>query len=316
MGRRGGIGHRLEYAAVRATAFLVGLLPLRLALAFGSALGAFAWLVLRVRRGVVLTNLELAFPGSDEAWRRRTALRSYVNVGRFVMELARQERLGPKWLERHVGVADREALERVRAGGGALLITGHFGNWELMGVALAHFLGDVSFLVGRQSNPYVDRWINHLRSSMGITLYGKRSAVRGVVDSLGRGGYVCWLSDQDARDAGIMVDFFGRAASTPRGAALFSVKRNAPVVPVFLERTGGGPNHRLIVGEPIRPPEGLPAAEAELAVTREYTRRIEEAVRERPDMYWWAHRRWKSSGLYDAPRRGDHPARIEERGPN
>ena len=96
---------------------------------------------------------------------------------------------------------------------GALIITGHFGNWELMGVSLSYLLGDVAFLVGRQSNSLVDDFVNSMRSSHGIDLYNRRAAVKGVLTSVRRGGYVCWLSDQDAGTSGITVDFFGYPAS-------------------------------------------------------------------------------------------------------
>lgn len=292
-------GHRIEYGLLRTVAFLAGLLPLRLALAAGAALGWVAWSVLGIRRGVVTTNLRQAFPDIPDGELRSIGRRSYMNSGRFMMEFARQQRLGRGHIERHVTVDDPDRLEALRKTDGALVITGHFGNWELFGIVCSYMLGDVAFLVGRQSNGLVDGYINGMRSCHGIELYNRRSAVKGVLTSMRRGGYVCWLSDQDAGDSGVMVDFFGRPASTPRGAAAFSVKLGVPVVPAVLERLGSGADHVLLIGEPVYPPEGMPAEEAETRVTAEYTSQLETFIRRRPDLYWWAHRRWKSTGLYD-----------------
>lgn len=296
--RKPTFGHRLEYAVLRTVIFLAGLLPIRVALAMGAFMGRIAWSILGIRRKVSLINLHQAFPQLTAGEICGTGLRSYMNSGRFMMEFARQNRMDRKYVERHITINDPARLEQLKALDGALLITGHFGNWELFGIACRYFLDDVSFLVGRQSNGLVDDYINRMRSSHGIELYNRRSAVKGVLSSVRRGGYVCWLSDQDAGESGVVVDFFGHPASTPRGAAAFSVKLGVPVVPAVLVRDGTGPDHRLVIGEPVFPDGSLCRDEAETRVTAEYTQQLEEIIRQRPDLYWWAHRRWKSTGLY------------------
>ncbi|MBN2586419.1 MAG: hypothetical protein JXA64_09520 [Candidatus Fermentibacteraceae bacterium] len=295
---RPAFAHRMEYGMLRAVIFMAGLLPVRLALEAGALLGRFAWSVLGVRRGIVLTNLRQAFPDRSDRELKRIGLDSYMNSGRFMMEFARQDRMGEKYISRYVDVDDPHKLETVRNIGGALLITGHFGNWELFGIVCRYRLGDVSFLVGRQSNGLVDDYINRMRSCHGIELYNRRSAVKGVLTSVRRGGFVCWLSDQDAGDSGVVVEFFGHPASTPRGAAAFSVKLGVPVVPAVLVRKDRGPYHTLVIGDPVYPAADLSAEDAEVRVTREYTDQLEQMVKARPDLYWWAHRRWKSTGLY------------------
>lgn len=297
--------HRVEYALLRLVVFLAGLLPLRLALKAGAFLGWTAWTVFGLRKRIVLVNLRQAFPEMSEEERRNTGRDSYMNSGRFMMEFARQEKMGGDFVFRHVEVEDPRRLKALKELGGALLITGHFGNWELFGVTCRYILEDVSFLVGRQSNSLVDRYINRLRSMHGIELYGRRTAVKGVLTSIRRGGYVCWLSDQDAGDSGLVVDFFGYPASTPRGAAAFSVRLGVPVVPAVLVRKGRGPDHTLVLGEPVYPDPDLSREAAEKRITEEYTSGLEEMIKDRPDLYWWAHRRWKSTGLYSREQKRD-----------
>lgn len=299
------VAHRVEYSLLRGVIFLAGLLPLRLALKAGAFLGWTAWTVFGVRKRIVLENLLQAFPEMSEKERRSTGRDSYMNSGRFMMEFARQERMGEDYVSRHVEVEDAGRLEALKELDGALLITGHFGNWELFGVTCRYILGDVSFLVGRQSNSLVDRYINRLRSTHGIELYNRRTAVKGVLSSIRRGGYVCWLSDQDAGDSGLVVDFFGYPASTPRGAAAFSVRLGVPVVPAVLVRKGRGPDHTLVLGEPVYPDPDLAREDAEERLTGEYTSGLEEMIRDRPDLYWWAHRRWKSTGFYSREQERD-----------
>ncbi len=290
--------HRIEYGLSRIVIFFAGLLPIRCALAFGACLGWTAWSILGIRKKIVLQNLHQAFPEMNKRDRWRIGLHSYMNSGRFMMEFARQNRMGEDYISKHVTVQNPEALDALKSIEGAILITGHFGNWELFGIVNRYKLGDVSFLVGRQSNSLVDAYINGMRSIHGIKLYNRKSAVKGILKSMKRGGYVCWLSDQDAGKAGVVIDFFGFPASTPRGAAAFSVKLGVPVVPSVLIRKGKGPDHILVIGEPVYPDRNLKQEEAEREVTQNYTRQFENMIRKNPELYWWAHRRWKTTGMY------------------
>jgi len=290
--------HRIEYAVLRTVIFFAGLLPVRCALALGALLGWAAWRIFGIRKKIVLINLKQAFPDRSSMELDLIGLQSYMNSGRFMMEFARQDRMGEDYISKHVKIEDTEALENLKTIDGAILLTGHFGNWELFGIVNSYILGDMSFLVGRQSNSLVDAYINRMRSIHGIELYNRRSAVRGVLKSMKRGGYVCWLSDQDAGTSGVIVDFFGYPASTPRGAAAFAVKLKVPVVPAVLVREGKGPDHRLVIGEPVYPDNNLPQEEAERDITQKYTRQLESMIIRKPELYWWAHRRWKTTGMY------------------
>ena len=122
--------------------------------------------------------------------------------------------------------------------------------------------------------------------------------MKGVVESVRKGGYVCWLSDQDAGESGVVVDFFDYPASTPRGAAVFAVKLNVPIVPAVIVRKGGGPDHELVTGKVLYPDGELSREEAEKRITRSYTAFFEKMIERYPELYWWPHRRWKTTGMY------------------
>ena len=292
--------HRLEYLLLRVTVWKLGLLPLRLALKVGSLLGWTAWRVLRIRREVSMINLRQAFRESDDARLDAVGLASYRNAGRFMVEFARQDRLGEKHIRRHVKLDpdSRETLEEALSlDRGLIGLSFHFGNWELLGVAQKTLGFDVSFLVGRQKNTLVDDYINHLRSSHGLGIITRDAAMRRIVRTSREGGIVCWLSDQDAGGGGLVVDFFGYPASTPRGAAAFAVKLGMPILVGFMVREGG-PDHRLVFGGLLRPRQDLDRNEAELELTQRYTKLLESMVRQHPEQYWWPHRRWMTTGLY------------------
>jgi KDO2-lipid IV(A) lauroyltransferase len=297
------VRHVVEYASLRVVVFLLGLLPLRAALACGAALGTAAWL-LRVRREVVRANLSQAFPGITERGADRIGLASFRNTGRFMVEFARQDRLGADHVLRHVRIENRAALDRLCREGGIGLAF-HFGNWELLGMIVKECGGgSTSLLVGDQHNRLVDGFINRLRATPGIGLIRRDGAMREIFRSIRSGGCVCWLSDQNAGRAGLMVDFFSRPASTPRGAAAIAMKLGCGIYPSFLVRDGAGPGQTAVFSDPIFPVEGASGEEAERDLTRRYTACLEEMIRRRPDLYWWPHRRWKVSGLYPRGREG------------
>jgi len=289
------VRHIVEYSLLRALVFLLGLLPLRAALAMGALLGFKAWF-LGIRRRVVMTNLHQAFPGNTAADNRRIGARSYANIGRTMVEIARQRRIDGRFLGRNIVVEGTEALEFLRREGG-IGLSFHFGNWEMTGLLMRHLVGDVSFLVGEQHNELVDGYLNGLRASHGIGLITRGGAMKEIFRVIRGKGVMCWLSDQDAGRNGLVVDFLGWPASTPRGAAAFAVKTGCAVVPLLLVRESAE-RQRLVCGNPILAPRDIPPDQAELQVTRDYTAFLEEWVRRRPDLYWWAHRRWKTTGLY------------------
>ncbi|MDM7991764.1 MAG: lysophospholipid acyltransferase family protein [Candidatus Fermentibacter sp.] len=287
--------HLLEYAALRAVVLALDLMPLRMALCFGAAIGRAAW-ILGIRRKVSLINLGQAFPDLPVRARAEIGARSYANFGRFTVEFARQRRLGRRHIEKYVRIENPGIMKRLGEEGGIGLAF-HFGNWELQGVLQSYGGVSTRFLVGRQHNALVDGFVNRLRSVHGIGLISRDGAMREIFRTIREKGVVAWLSDQDAGRGGIVVDFFGMPASTPRGAAAFAVKLGCPIYPTFMVREHG-PYHTAVYTEPILPRKDIPADQAEIELTQLYTRRLEDMVRRRPDLYWWPHRRWKTTGLY------------------
>jgi len=290
--------HSLQYAILRFFAWWVNILPLRLALYLGAFLGWTAWRVLGVRKEIALINLHQAFPEKEHSELERIGLASYENVGRFMMEFIRQKKVSESYIEKYISWTDPRQKEIISStDAGVILLAFHFGSWELTGVSAKYAFGDVAFLVGEQRNKLVDSYINELRASQDIEIYTRDAALRGVISSLKRKGMVCWLSDQDAGRSGLVVDFFGYPASTPRGAAAFAVKLGSPIWCIFLEREDG-PYQRFTGSELLYPSNDLGSEEAEIELTQRYTKVLEDMIIKRPDHYWWAHRRWKTTGLY------------------
>ncbi len=287
--------HRLELAGVRALIALPALFPLKVSVKLGGTLGRLAFDVFGIRRVVSLDNLSLAFGDKlSPAERVRIARRSYVNFAKSMVEFASLKRLERDDYLKVVGVEGLDNLERALAAGrGVVAVTGHFGSWEFLGAAIVARGFSADFLVGEQSNELVNRAMNELRRAAGIGIIERGIAARGVFDSLKRKRIVALLADQDARKAGIFVDFLGTPASTFQGPAQFAFRAGCPILCSFIVRQSDE-SHVAHFLPPV-----FPRTEAERDaeirhLTEEHVKSLEEYVTRYPDHYFWAHKRWKT----------------------
>jgi KDO2-lipid IV(A) lauroyltransferase len=174
-----------------------------------------------------------------------------------------------------------------------ILLTGHLGNFELMGASLARF-NPVDFVTQPLSNPGAERWIADLRRACGVGTLSTHGGVKRVFTALRAGRWVAMLADQDARSRGVFVPFFGRPASTPEGPARIALATGAPIVFGSCVRRDDG-RHGLRVAPPLVPEGDARDVEAVRTLTARHTAILEDAVRERPASWFWLHRRWKTA---------------------
>jgi KDO2-lipid IV(A) lauroyltransferase len=254
------------------------------------------------RRRVVLQNLTACFGDElDAPAIRRLARDFYVQLGTTLLEFCGYWRLTPAQIDALVSVEGAEHVETVRGfDRGALLVSGHFGNWELLGAWLAANGFDVNFMVKTQSNLRVDRLQNEVRARAGVGVIRTGASVRDMVRVLRGGGLIGLLGDQDAGAQGLVMDFLGQPASVLTGTGTLAYKLKLPVATGFMVRQPDG-THRLVVEEPIMPDPELDEETAVAEITRLHTRRLEAMVRRHPDHYFWVHRRWKSGRRREAP---------------
>jgi KDO2-lipid IV(A) lauroyltransferase len=284
--------------ALRVVMGLLGAPPLSLALRLGE-LGALLAYALDVpHRRIGMVNLGLAFPERSVRERRRILRRSFLNLGRMAAELAHLPGLSDERLRDMVRFEDeawwREAVTWERSTG-VLVLSGHFGNWELL--VFAHGMrGHPVHLVHRAiANSLVDRWLNDLRTRAGTRMIRKSAGAGGVLQALRERGLLVLPIDQNStRGLGVFVDFFGLPASTNAGMARIALRTDAPIVPVFIVREGRSARHRVHV-LPILEAERSGDPEADVRRnTQRFTAVFEEMVRRHPEHWLWMHKRWKT----------------------
>ena len=289
------VKHRLEYGVFRFVFLLTRLLPLRALLAAGRGLGGFVYGVVRFRRGVVLGNLRAAFGAEhDEAWLEATAASFYRNLGMMLVEFLAAGHRDREDLRRQVRIEGYEHVEAVLTRGeGGLFMSGHFGNFELMLPRAAVQGLKVHGIVKPQSNRLIDAFYNGIRAREGVGLIRTGGAFARSQEVIAAGEFVALLGDQDAGRKGQFVDFLGRPASVNRGVATMAMKARCPIIMAFVFRQPDG-SHVMRVEPPLEIDPAWSEEEGIARLTERHTARLEAAVREAPDQYYWIHRRWKT----------------------
>jgi KDO2-lipid IV(A) lauroyltransferase len=300
---------RLEFAGVSVFVRMSRLLPHRVAVWLGGVLGLIAFDLLRIRRGVTTANI-VAHAGQDRSSIDPSSLgrRAYSNFGKTLAEFARCPLVDIHHIRNHIRMDGLAHLDRaLREGKGAVLVTGHFGSWELMGCALARMGYPITFVVGVQRNPLVQDLMNRLRAECGIRVVEPASLLEATRVLRGN-RFIAMLSDQDAGRQGIFVDFMGSPASTHAGAARLALLAGAPIITGFIIRTDLT-RHRIVIEEPIRIEQPADREDAVRRLTEAYTGSIETYVRRYPDHWLWAHRRWKTSPGGGGQTKASRPAK-------
>ena len=279
---------------MRATIRALSALSWDAACRIGERLGALGYRPLGIRKRVVERQIAAAFPELDHEAVVNLARDSYKHLGRTFIETALLDSIGKDGLQKLVeSVEGWEEVEEVMSKGkGAVMVTGHIGNWELAGGYVAARGIPIDAIVRGMANPLFDAYINHTRESLGMTIVHDSEAVRRTPRSLRAGRAVAFVADQGAKGlASTFVPFFGRPAKTPRGAAVFALRFEVPVLFVVALRKPNG-RYRLIVERLEAKRTGDMDSDVDAIVAR-FTERLEHWVRVVPAQYFWQHRRWR-----------------------
>ena len=280
----------VEYVPARAAEAVLGTLPRGPADRFGLSAGSAAW-KLGTRREVVEQQITAAFPDRDPGWVAETTRACYRHFGREIAAIARIGRTGGQHLlSRFPSDHGAVALHReVTHGGGALIVTGHIGNWEVAGSYLAAAGLPMAAVVKRQRNPAFNERMLETRRRSGVEPIYMQEARTRIPEALRGGKTVALVADQDAGERGVFVPFLGREASTFRGPARLALSQGVPLF--FGAAVRVGSDYGWVLEEIRRPPSG---EDAELEYTRRWVGRLEAQVRLHPEQYFWFHRRWKT----------------------
>jgi KDO2-lipid IV(A) lauroyltransferase len=287
--------HKAEYVLARVLEKAVSTMPEGASDSFGKNVGRLVHRM-GIRLDVVNENLRLAFPEKDDAWIADITRKTYEHLGREAAAMMRLSKLDPQAIVDRTVPVGWDQMEAAREEGrGVLLVTGHYGNWEVAAATVAARGVPIAAIVRRQGNRLVDERLQELRRKLGVETIYQSAAPSRVPRVLRANGVVGIVGDQNARRAGIHVPFFGRPASTHRGPALFALRLNAPVFSCIARRLPGDDVRYEIAGERVDFTRTGDLETDVTALTAELALRLEKQVRIAPEQYFWFHKRWKMS---------------------
>ena len=286
----------LIYLLVRGVVGFAQAMSVAQSYAFARVLAGILHRVDRRHRMIGLENLRAAF-GDQYTPADRAAIieRVYLHFCMMLMEILHIPRkLHPTtWRDRITLVGHERVLDRLLQGGPLIMLTGHFGNWEMAGYLFGVFGFPPNSVARTLDNPYLDAYLRTFRERTGQKMIPKKGGYDQMLAVLRTGGVLSFLADQDAGERGMFVDFFGRPASTHKAIAILALEHQAPVVVGCARRIGPGFRYEVACTEIFDPAEFTgTAADAQL-LTQRYTTALETIIRRDPDQYLWLHRRWK-----------------------
>ncbi|MCD6174164.1 MAG: hypothetical protein J7K65_00160 [Planctomycetes bacterium] len=286
----------LGYALMRVALFILFLFPVRWCLRFGCFLGNLMWKHYHRGRKRAMDNLRASFPDKDDAWLAETGRKSFQHIVMLTIDLMFSPRLVRKdnWRDYARVINFERPKWLMQEGKGLLMLTGHYGNFEIMGYVLGLFGFSVYSIARPLDNLFINKYLYGVREKNGQKIIDKKGAADHMADLAEEGATLCFIADQDAGKKGVFVDFFGRKASSYKSIGLLAYQYNMPIVVATCRQTPGEFFFEAEIGRIITPNEWADKDQPLKWITQEYNTALEDLICKDPTQYWWLHRRWKT----------------------
>ena len=288
---------RLQYVGLRLASMCLHCWPIEVNLAWARWLGNLMYRFDRRHRERAMGNLRRSFPEMPDKQRAHIARRSMQQLFMLFVEVLFTTRLVridtyAQYVELDNIRATLELL--LRRERGLIMLTGHYGNWEILGYVLATIGFETTSIARPLDNPHINRWLLGVREKRGQKIIAKKGATEEIVTALEGKGAVGFIADQNAGTKGVFVDFFGRKASTYKSIGLLAMQYEVPVVIGYARRLGEAFKFQVGMQDVIYPRDWKDQDNPLFYITQRYTSALEAVVRDDPGQYLWVHRRWKT----------------------
>jgi KDO2-lipid IV(A) lauroyltransferase len=285
----------LGYIALRIAIVILYMFDIETNLRTARFLGRGLWKYYHRGRKRALDNLRASFPEKDEEWIRQTGQRSFEQLAMLAVDILFTPKLVRKsnWRQYSQYKNIEQAKWLMQAGNGLLMVTGHYGNFEIMGYLLGLFGFNVYSIARPLDNRFISKYLYGVRERAGQKIIDKKGAAEMMDKIASDGTTLGFIADQDAGRKGVFVDFFGRKASTYKSIGLLAITNNIPIGVGYSRRIDNKFYFEIGINPIIFPQEWADKDDPLKWVTAEYTMAIEQFVRAEPSQYWWLHRRWK-----------------------
>jgi KDO2-lipid IV(A) lauroyltransferase len=291
--------NKIEYFFFLVLVYFVRLFSFHTVQKIGMAFGSFAYSVLGIRKELTTDNIRKAFPEKSEQEISAISKETYKNLFAAFFEIFVLDTLSEEKIRALVSFPESHKInEALQKGKGLILLSGHFGNWELTALATPLFAPQkYSIVVKKQRNPYVDAFMNRMRARFGTNVLIMERAPREILKALSKNEVVALLADQSAAQESLFIDFLGRPAATYLGPAVFALRAQAPMLMLMLVRKTDG---TFAIEANEIDTENLSGSEEEKLrnITEQHVRVLEKYIRHYPEQWLWMHKRWKHTETY------------------
>jgi len=285
-----------EFILVYCFYIFLNILPQKLSLKIGRLLGMLFYKIDKKHRKHTLNNLKIAFPDKSEKELNDISVKFYKNLGMVFVEIFRLDKYNESNIDYFVE-SNFESIKNIYGKQGILLLTAHFGNWELLAktFGLKGYKGSV--LARPLDNLYIEKILYRLRTASGNkVIYNRENAVKNIISALNARGIVGFLPDENAsKRIGVFADFFGIKACTMPGMANIAAKTKLPVIPAFIVRINEKDSkHRLIIEPPLDIKYTGDRKTDTMNILKIFNEKIEDIIKQYPEQWFWIHNRWKT----------------------
>lgn len=297
---------KIAYKLIEILFRVIGFIPRKWSFKFGNFLGHFLFLVDRKHQSIVLDNLNRAFGHEKNQYEiRKLGKQVFVNAFQIVLDIGWSLSLDEQQLMKYFKIEGQSNIKKAyEQGKGVLVLTAHFGNWELLSVVGAMLAYPLTVLYRPLDFKPFDSFFINLRTRFGARVISLKRSLLAILRSLDRGELVVLLMDQNVDwYEGVFVDFMGHRACTNKGLAMLALKTQAPVIPGFMVREKEGFTAKFLPEIPLQQ-TGDKTRDLE-DNTRQYNKVIESFLRQYPDQWFWLHQRWKTKPYQPWPREPD-----------
>jgi Kdo2-lipid IVA lauroyltransferase/acyltransferase len=286
--------NKLEYILFLSLSFITKLFGLRLSRKFSKIIAGIFYYIIPIRKKTVISNLKKAFPELPSKKIRRIAYGSYKSFAIALIEILYLPYMEEEEAERNSNFLNLDLVEeKYQEKRGVILLSAHLGNWELNAASLGAQLNiPISIIVKPQRNPYVNKWLNDVRTRWNNKVVPLGSSIRQVYKELMDKNIVALIADQRGPADGIRVNFFGIKTAVYPGPAMLALKTNAPILYGIAVRQ---PDYTYKIVFKEISSENLPENNEDkiIELSQRHTSYLESVIRDNPEQWLWMHKRWK-----------------------
>ncbi|MDP3790620.1 MAG: ELM1/GtrOC1 family putative glycosyltransferase [Candidatus Omnitrophota bacterium] len=280
---------------VRGLNIIFHFIPIEFNLWIGRRIGSAAFFINKKRRMIAYANLKAAFANEKPPKELRAITkRVYINLVQSFAEILSLTKVSKSYVNKYVEVVNMNRIEDAgKSGRGTILLTAHYGDWELSSLVSAMKGFPITVLAREQKMKRLNELLNRLRESKGCKVVRKGMSTKLIFKELYKKDMVGILSDQDAGKNGTFVNFFGRPTSAHVGPFEIAKHTDSIILPNFIVRTAG-PFHKLYLEDYIDMRDAKTQEDVKDSLQK-YMSLLEKYIRQYPDQWLWLHKRWKST---------------------